>query len=214
VNAASLLDGPVSAGETVVIRGAGFGSDAQVSMGGITVPLLSVTPTAITATVPAAVPSVAADLVVRSGGTASNHLLIPVAVTSPGLFAANGLGYGQGYILNKDGTLNSTSNPAAPGDRITVYATGVGPVSFTNGYAVTQYPVELYIDTFYCNGVAAVMGPVAGYLGDVLQLTVFVPVPVALNPDLVNFKFPPLSQVILKIKGAASQNGVAIAIAP
>jgi hypothetical protein len=43
-NAASLLDGPISAGETIVVQGAGFGNDAQLSIGGTAVPLISITP--------------------------------------------------------------------------------------------------------------------------------------------------------------------------
>jgi uncharacterized protein (TIGR03437 family) len=114
-------------------------------------------------------------------------VLVAVAAASPGPFAADGSGIGQGYILNKDGTLNAPSNPAAPGDRITIYATGAGLVSFTGSYAVTQYPVSVFIDGFHCDGVAAAMGPVAGFPGDVYQVTVYVPdaaTMVASNPNL------------------------------
>jgi uncharacterized protein (TIGR03437 family) len=170
-NAASLLDGPISAGETIVVQGAGFGSNAELLIGGAAVPAISVTATAITAVVPQNVPNGAAEFQVQSGGASSNQVLIPVSVTSPGIFSQNGLGYGQGYILNKDGTLNTPSNPAAPGDPITIFATGVGPVSFTavstQNYAVTQFPVNVFIDEFYANGVAAVMGPVQGFPGSV-----------------------------------------------
>jgi uncharacterized protein (TIGR03437 family) len=142
-------------------------------------------------------------------------VLLNVAITSPGLFSADGSGFGQGYILNKDGTLNSPANPAAPGDKITIYATGVGPVSFVDAYAVTEFPGAVFIDGFFCDGVAAVMGPVAGFPGAVYQLSVFVPDPAALaanNPNLLNFKFPPQVGVILQIDGASSQNGLAISI--
>ncbi len=174
-NAASVLDGAISAGETIVVEGAGFGSGAQLLIGGIAVPAISVTATAITAVVPQSVPVGAVEIQVQSGGASSNQVLMPVGVTSPGIFAQNGLGYGQGYILNKDGTLNTPSNPAAPGDPITIFATGVGPVSFTaisgQSYAVTQFPVNVLIDGFYSNGVAAVMGPVNGFPGSVYQIT-------------------------------------------
>ena len=142
--------------------------------------------------------------------------LVAVAPASPGLFAADGSGPGQGYILNQDGTRNTPSNPAATGERITICATGVGPVSFTGGYAITQYPVDVFLDGFYCNGAAAVMGPVAGFPGDVYQLTVYVPTPAelpAINPDLKSFQFPSLVGVVLRIDGYPSQNGLAISIA-
>ena len=51
-NAASQLAVPISAGEAIVIEGAGFGSDAQLILGGLVVPAISVTPNAITAVVP------------------------------------------------------------------------------------------------------------------------------------------------------------------
>jgi uncharacterized protein (TIGR03437 family) len=157
----------------------------------------------------------AVDVQVQSGGASSNQVLIPVSATSPGIFSQDGSGYGQGYILNKDGTLNTPSNPAAPGDPITIYATGVGPVSFTQGYAMTQFPVNVFVEEFYANGLAAVMGPVNGFPGSVYQITVYIPTPAALaanNPDLKNFQFPPLVGITMQIDGASSQNGIALSI--
>jgi uncharacterized protein (TIGR03437 family) len=205
-NAASSLDGPISAGETAVVNGAGFGSDAQIVIGGVAVTAISITSTKITATIPATVPAVSAAVTVRSGGSVSNQLLVPVAATSPGIFSQNGNGYGQGYIFNFDGTLNTSSNPARPGDRITIYATGVGPLSFTDGYAVTQYPANVFIDGYYCDGVAALLGAIPGFPGEVYQLTVYV-------PDPPNFTFPLLSPVILQMNGVSSQYGIAISVA-
>jgi uncharacterized protein (TIGR03437 family) len=91
--------GPIAAGETIV-NGAGFGSDAQLTIGGAAVSPISITPTMITATVPASVPAAAAAVEVQSGGASRNQVLMPVAVTAPGIFSQSGIGYGQGYILN------------------------------------------------------------------------------------------------------------------
>ena len=215
-NAASLLDNPISVGETIAVRGAGFGSDALLLLNGAAVPAISVTPNTIAATVPSNLASGPVTVQVQSGGAASNQVLLNVATASPGLFSADGSGSGQGYLLNKDGSLNSPSNPAAPGDKITIYATGVGPVSFTNGYAVTQYPADVYIDGFHCDGLAAVMAPAAGFPGAVYQLTVIAPNPATMtasNPNLLNFMFPPQVGVVLQIHGASSQNELAISIA-
>jgi uncharacterized protein (TIGR03437 family) len=143
---------------------------------------------------------------VQSGGGTSNVVKVPVASASPGIFSANGSGYGQGYILNKDGTLNTPSNPASPGDQITIYATGVGPVSVTQGYATTQSPVNVLIYESAAEAVAAVYGPVAGFPGSVYQLTLVVP-----NSP---YDFQPLVGVIMQIAGATSQNGIAISLAP
>jgi len=214
-NAASRLNDLIAPGETIYIRGAGFDSDAQLLLGGSVVPAISVTPTLIAATVPSDLPIEPVRVQVQSGGAASNAVLLNVATVSPGLFSVDGSGFGQGYILNKDGTLNSPANPAAPGDKITVFATGVGPVSFVDVYAVTEFPGYVFIDSFFCDGVAAVMGPVAGFPGSVYQLSIFVPDPAAMvagNPNLLNFTFPAQVGVVLQIDGASTQNGLAISI--
>jgi uncharacterized protein (TIGR03437 family) len=214
-NAASRVSDPISAGETIVIAGAGFGSDAQLLMDGVPVQTIAVTPTQVTAVAPVKLPG-AVRAQVQSGGPLSNAVLAPVAAASPGLFSVDGSGLGQGYILNHDGTRNTPDNPAKPGDRITILATGVGPVTFDHGYAVTANPVSVFVDIFYSLGVAAVMGPVDGFPGDVYQLTVYVPDQAqltAINPDLKNFKYPPQVGVVLKIAGNSSQNGLAISIA-
>jgi uncharacterized protein (TIGR03437 family) len=213
-NAASLIDSPLSAGETIVINGAGFGSNARLTIGGAAVSPLSITLTAITATVPATVPAAAAAVEVQSGGAGANQVLMPVTVTSPGIFSQSGTGYGQGYILNQDGTLNSPSNPAAPGEKITIFATGVGPMTFTQCCAVTEYPVNVFIDGVYCDGVSAIVGQVTGLPGSVYQITVYVPNPAVLFPNSnPPFVFPPLDGVGMQVNGASSQPGIAISIA-
>ena len=55
LNAASLLSVPLSAGETIVVLGAGFGSDTQLSIGGTNLQVLSVSSTSITAVVPSSI---------------------------------------------------------------------------------------------------------------------------------------------------------------
>lgn len=216
-NAASILDGQIAPGETIVVQGAGFATGAQLSIGGVAAMPISITLATITAVVPQSVPGIAAEVQVQSGGASSNQVLVPVAQAAPGIFTQNGSGFGPGYILNKDGTLNTPSNPAAPGDPITVYATGVGPVSFSGGYAVSQYPVDVFVDDFFCYGVAAVMGPVSGFPGSVYQITVYAPNPatlVANNPDLKNFQFPPTVGITMQVNGVSSQIGVALSISP
>jgi uncharacterized protein (TIGR03437 family) len=204
VNAASLVDGAISTGETIVVQGAGFDNDVQLSIGGVVIQPISVSATEITAVVPSELPN-AVEVQVQSGGAASNAVAVPVAVTSPGLFSADGSGVGQGYILNQDGTLNSPSNPAAPGDRFTLDATGVGPVSYTDGYAVTATLASVYVNGIYCLGVAALMGPVKGFPGSVYQLTMIAPNP-QVNPNFAGFG------VILQIAGVSTQNGLTISI--
>jgi uncharacterized protein (TIGR03437 family) len=62
-------------------------------------------------------------------GQYSEPFTVTVAPSAPGIFSVDGSGAGQGLIFNQDGTLNSLSNPAAPGSAIVFYATGVGQFS-------------------------------------------------------------------------------------
>ena len=50
----------------------------------------------------------------------------PVAASAPGIFTMNSSGSGQGAILNQDYSVNSPTQPAAPGSIIMLYATGGG----------------------------------------------------------------------------------------
>ena len=217
MNAASRVDDPISGGETIVVAGDGFAADAQLTIAGIPVTPMLVASREILAVVPAGLPPRQAEVQVISGGAGSNVVLVPAADASPGLFSADRSGFGQGYIVNQDGALNGPDHPARPGDRVTIFATGVGPVGFDQGYAVTENPVSVYFEGFYARGVAAVLGLVDGFPGDVYELTVYVPSYeelTAMNPDLRTFRYPPQVGVVLTIAGRSSQNGLAIAIAP
>jgi uncharacterized protein (TIGR03437 family) len=211
-SAASRLSSPLSPGETIVIRGAGFGADAQLIIGDTRVTSTTLDSQSITAVVPANITASAVLVQVQSGGAMTNPVLVPVAMTAPALYSADGSGFGQGYILNADGTRNSPANPAKIGDAVTIFASGVGPISFDGPYAVAAFTPQVYFDGFYANGVAAFSGPVAGLPGNVYQLKIIIPDPVKANSDLTNFKYPALVPVVLKSNGVASQNGLAISI--
>jgi uncharacterized protein (TIGR03437 family) len=215
VNAASQLGVPLAPGGVFQVHGAGFGADAALLVNGNAVPLLAHSPAALTATLPADFNAQSATLVVQSGGEQSNPLLVQVASAAPGVYSVDGSGLGQGYILNQDGTLNSPANPANEGAPITICATGVGPLSFVGGFAVTASPVDVYIDGFYANGIAATLGPVAGLPGNVYQISVYVPRPsgyASSNPNLQGFAMPPSVAVTLEINGVKSQAGLALAV--
>jgi uncharacterized protein (TIGR03437 family) len=152
-NAASFVEGPVAAGEIVTIRGAGIGpaigvsgaagpngmfptqlAGVQVSFDGIPAPLLYVQEQQINTVVPWQVFEDYNSLYgggthvsVQIGGVATNTLMNPVTTAAPGIFVANAAN--QAAVLNQDGTLNSPSNPAAPGSIIAIYGTGGGPTS-------------------------------------------------------------------------------------
>ena len=210
VDYASRMAAPLAPGEAIAAVGSGFGSDAQLLVDGVSLPLVSRTATLLAAVMPdGAKTSGSYRIQVSTGGTLSNSVLVPAAPASPGIFSVDGSGYNQGYILNSDGTANSLSNPAAPGSAITIFATGAGPYTLSAGYAVTALTPAVFIDGFYANGIASVMSPVAGLPGNVYQIGVFVPDPatlVAQNPNLLNFKMPAQVAVRLTIGTVNSLN--------
>jgi hypothetical protein len=53
-------------------------------------------------------------------------LQVDVAPTALGLLSADGSGTGLANARNEDGTLNSASNPAKRGTRMTIFFTGAG----------------------------------------------------------------------------------------
>jgi uncharacterized protein (TIGR03437 family) len=195
VNYASRVAAPLAPGETISAIGAGFGSDAQLLLDGVPLSLLASTSTNLVAAMPSnSRTSGGFALQVSSGGSISNTVFVPAAPASPGIFSVDGSGYGQGYILNSDGTLNSPTNPAAPGSVITIFATGEGPFTLDHGYGVTALQPAVFIDGFYADGVAAYVLPVPSLLGNVYQISVFVPDPAKFadrNPNLKDFKMPP-----------------------
>jgi hypothetical protein len=78
-NQATQFSDPLSAGETIVIQGAGFDSSAQLLIGGIAATSVSISPANIVAIVPAGLSGAAATVRVVSGGSASNTVLSALA---------------------------------------------------------------------------------------------------------------------------------------
>jgi uncharacterized protein (TIGR03437 family) len=231
-NEASHLGVALSPGETFAVNGAGFGKDATLSVNGTPLPLIAQSATTLVAAMPLSfssllaaqpfefVTSFAATITVQSGG-ATASIFAPLAAAAPGVFSIDGSGLGQGYILNEDGTLNSPSNPAIEGSKITIYATGVGPMSFSGGLAVTGVPVEVLIDGFLAPGIAAVLGPVPGLPGEVYQISVKVPLPATYGGNFLNVHLPAQSALTFiansqppsgAIADWASQAGLGISV--
>ncbi len=219
VNVASQFGGAIAPNETVSIKGAGFVAGSVVLFDGTAVTPLSLNETELAVAVPKSYqtsPGGTATVQIQApGGAFSNRILLPIALTAPGLFSADGSGWGQGYILNADGTLNSPSNPTPEGGIITIFATGVGATSLVNQSAVTAQMPAVFVDGFYAYGVDSRIGPVPGFPGDVYQIKVYVPHPADLasvNPNLQNFKMPPTVPVRLDIGGASSEAGLTLSI--
>jgi uncharacterized protein (TIGR03437 family) len=146
LNAATYLSWPVAPGEIVALMGSGLGpiegaqtqatlqspfpqqiSSVQVTFDGKPSPLLWVQNSQINAIVPwSLTPESNTQICVSYGSAQTNCLTWPVAETAPGVFTVDGT---HAAAVNQDGTINSAGNPAAPGSIVSVYATGLGPIS-------------------------------------------------------------------------------------
>lgn len=214
VNYASKVAVPLSPGEAIEVIGSGFGSDAKLLLDGKPLAPVSTSANRLTAVMPNdGKTSGSVRVAISSNGASSNPVYVPAAAASPGIYSVDNTGFGQGYILNHDGTRNSKSNPAAPGSAITIFVTGVGKFTEVGPYAVLEQPVAVFIDEFYSSGIAAVVKKAAGLPGDVYEIGVYVPDPATLpqNPDLGGpYKLPPEGPVVIYVGSSASQPGIAI----
>ena len=100
--------------------------DTSVTINGVVAPLLFVSAQQINAQVPYEVPAGTATVVVRSGGKTSAAFTIKIRPAGPGLFAN---AEGQAAALDDDGSSNSSTAPAPGGSVISVFLTGIGPIS-------------------------------------------------------------------------------------
>ena len=231
--ATTSVSGPLVPGSVHTLYGSNLAPAQTVAgaaplpytLGGVTIevnsipaPLFFVSPTQINFQAPWDLEGHnSASLTVLNGSVANAPLQVNVAVTAPAIFTADGSGSGQGAILiASNGAVAApsatfpTSRPAAHGEFVSIYATGLGPVSRiqTNGTpkpvttapAITQNPVVMI------GGVAAnvTFSGLAPATVGVYQINVQVP-DAAPSGNAV--------PVVLSIGGLAS-NTVTLAIAP
>jgi uncharacterized protein (TIGR03437 family) len=98
-----------------------------VTFNGVAAPLLYTSATQVGAIVPFSV-SAASGRIAVSVSYAGNSAEFTTAAldSSPAVFSLNSSGAGQGAVLNQNGTLNSSKNPAKAGSTIVFYTTGLG----------------------------------------------------------------------------------------
>jgi uncharacterized protein (TIGR03437 family) len=145
---ASLQPGAVSPGEIVTIFGNGIGPvspatgtsftptngvvpttlvNVTVTFNNVPAPLIFVSQSQINAIVPYEVAGqTSVPVVITNNGTPSGAFTVPVTAVTPSLFALSDSGSGQGAILNADASINGSTNAAAPGSIISLFATGEG----------------------------------------------------------------------------------------
>jgi uncharacterized protein (TIGR03437 family) len=145
VNGASFTaQAPVAPGTLISVFGAGLaGNDAagsaplptnlggsQVLLGGQALPLVYTSDGQLNAQVPYDLSvNTSLQLQVQRGASLSLPQPITVAPAQPAVFSADQSGRGQGVIVNTRNVLVDSGAPAAVGDTVVMYCTGLGAVS-------------------------------------------------------------------------------------
>jgi uncharacterized protein (TIGR03437 family) len=128
-------------------------SGVQVTINGQAAPLFYVTPGQIAALVPQAITPANnvfyATVQVVNNNTKSNAVTVYTNYTAPGVFSAGGNGIGLAAAQLANYSLVTSSNPAAVGSTVVLYATGLGTVSPTvaDGAAAPSSPPATATDT-------------------------------------------------------------------
>ena len=138
---------PLAPGEIVTLFGNGLGpqqgiqttatlqrpfpkqaGNVEVTFDGTPAPLLWVQDTQINAVAPwSLTPGQNTQVCVSYNKVQTNCLTRPVQqVTWAGVFMVDGA---YAAALNQDGTINSANNPAAPGSIVSIFVTGLGPIT-------------------------------------------------------------------------------------
>jgi uncharacterized protein (TIGR03437 family) len=129
-------------------------ANVQVTLNGTPAPLLWVQDGQINLVTPwSLTPGQNAQVCVTYSDVNTNCLTLPVVQATPAVFMVDAQ---HAAALNQDGSYNSADNPAAPGSYVTVFATGLGPItpSQPDG-SLIGLPLPVNTLTF---GVEAVVG--------------------------------------------------------
>jgi uncharacterized protein (TIGR03437 family) len=164
-NAISSATGAIAPGELIAVTGANIGpatgaissattlpmtlSNTQLTINNQPIPLYYVSATLVAGVVPyQAIPGnpavIGGQVTVRAifNGVTSTGYVTNLTSSSPALFFNTDTTTNARSVkaLNQDGTLNSSTNPAAVGSYVTLYASGLGPVQPLGFQAGTTAP--------------------------------------------------------------------------
>ncbi len=229
-NAGSYAAGAVAPGEIVSLFGTAIGpptpaplfltnpqlianslAGVHVLFDGVPAPVIFASAGQVNVVVPYAVAGKPSTLLqVEYLGALSPPISLPVAATAPGIFTLDSSGSGPGAILNvADETVNSPSNPAAPGDWVSIFVTGAGvntPAAVDGLLAAAPFPqvnagVKVTMGGVPCQTNYA--GSAPGLLSGLTQINA--QVPASLTPALD-------APVVVMIGGVSAQSGVTVAV--
>jgi uncharacterized protein (TIGR03437 family) len=225
LNGASFLPGAVSPGEIVTVKGSGLNAalgisaalaggafptllaGTQVLFDGVPAPIIYASSTQVNAIAPYGIAGKATTQVQVSYNSAlSSAVAVPVVAASPALFTLGG-GTGPGAILDSNGSVNSSANPASPGDIVVLFATGAGqtsPPGVDGQIAVSVFPTPVLPVSVTIGGVNAVTvyaGAAPDLVAGVLQVNAYIPAGLQGNQP-----------VVLTVGNTASPAGITVAL--
>jgi uncharacterized protein (TIGR03437 family) len=195
--------------------------NVQVTINGVAAPIYYVSPTQISAIVPYELSAGVAQVQVITDGNPSNTVTMFTNETSVGVFSVPPGGLGYGAVLHQNGQLVSPSNPAAIGETVSVYLTGLGAVSPTiaDGAAGVAGATTNTI-TADINGTAATVtySGLAPQLAGLYQMNVTIPSGVTSGDNFLDIGGTDsyTSEVLISISGntAAANSPVVRRIVP
>jgi uncharacterized protein (TIGR03437 family) len=185
--------------------------NVQVTINGVAAPIYYVSPTQISAIVPYELSAGVAQVQVITDGNPSNTVTMFTNETSVGVFSVPPGGLGYGAVLHQNGALVSPSNPAAIGETVSVFLTGLGAVSPTiaDGAAGVVGATTNTI-TADINGTAATVtySGLAPQLAGLYQMNVTIPTGVTTGDNFLDIGGPDsyTSEVLISISGTTAAN--------
>ena len=186
---------PFAPGTLVIARGSGLAS-ASLSTSGLPLPtslgstsltangqpvgLVSVAPNAITFVMPWATAGAGTiKLKATVGGVDSHEITVRAAPASVGYFSTTGDGLGTIVAAHADGSPITANSPAAPGEAVALYASGLGALS--NSVAEYDWPtsanptsVPLQVDVAGVQATVLYAGAAPNFPG-VYQINIVIP---------------------------------------
>lgn len=201
----NLAAGTVGASELPLPRSLG---NSQVLVNDVPAPLVFVSPNQINFQLPVETAGSEATLTVANRSGPGLTTTVKLASETPAIFSSNATGTGQAAVLNQDGTLNSSANPARAGSIVQIFATGLGatdPPSVT-GQAAGSSPAQTSKTT-----------PIVLFSGQLAQVHFAGGAPGLVGVDQVNASIPstvtPGAAVTLQlVSGIRLSNLVTIAV--
>jgi uncharacterized protein (TIGR03437 family) len=126
----------------------------KVWANGATVPILAASGTAINILCPNSLPGSEIQLVVETHHGTAKPINTTARSAAPGIFSLDGSGTGQGWVARESTGTNSVamvrnyripSQPATLGERLLIYATGVGQLT-NMSVQISEYQVPVAIN--------------------------------------------------------------------